>query len=53
MPLLEIVLWIVAVVAFVFFLLLAIAGVFAFIGAMSMPEDMHDDVLGDKYEKHR
>lgn len=53
MPLLEIVLWTVAVVAFVIFLLLAVAGLFVFFGAMSMPDDLHDDVLGDKYEKHR
>ena len=53
MPILEIVLWTVAVVVVLGFLLLAIAGLFVFFGAMSLPDDLHDDVLGDKYEKHR
>lgn len=47
MPWLEIVLWIVAGLVGLSALLFAIAGLFVFLGAMSMP-DLNDDVLGDK-----
>ena len=45
---LEIVLWIVAGLVGLTGLLFAVAGIFIFFGAMSMPDDLHDDVLGDK-----
>jgi hypothetical protein len=48
MTLLELVLWIVAGVVVTGFLLLMLAGLFVFLGAMSMPEDMYDDGLGDR-----
>lgn len=48
MPLLEIILWIVAVVVGIAFLLFMAAGFLIFLGAMSIPEDLHDDVLGDR-----
>lgn len=48
MPLLDIILWIVAGVVGIALLLFMAAGLFIFLGAMSLPEDFHDDVLGDK-----
>ncbi len=53
MPLLEIVLWIVAALVIGLGILLIIASIFAFIGAMAMPEDINDDVLGDRNENNR
>ncbi len=51
MPIYEIVLWLALAVVVITSSLLLIAGVLAFIGAMAMPEDINDDVLGDRYER--
>ncbi len=47
----EIVLVFLAIILIVFGLVLFVATMFAFFGAMSFPEDLNDDVLGDKYER--
>lgn len=51
MSTIEIVLVALAVVFVVFGLFIFAAMVFAFLGAMSIPEDLHDDVLGDRNER--
>lgn len=51
MSTIEILLVALAVVLIVFGLFLFAAITFAFLGAMAMPEDLNDDVLGDKYER--
>lgn len=43
--------FVVAIAGIVF--LLVIASVFAFIGAMNMPEDINDEVPGDRIDKTR
>ena len=48
MPILDIILWTVAVLAGLMFLLWVVAAFFVFLGAMSLPEDLNDDVPGDR-----
>ncbi len=52
MSTIEIVLVSLAVLMVVFGLFIFAAMIFAFLGAMAMPDDLHDDVLGDRHERN-